>query len=962
MEKTIRIELHCHSNFSDGFYPPDMVAQKLSESSVSYAALTDHDTLDGQMLFSQVLNQYGIGYVSGVELTTYTGNKEIHILSYGFDINNKELKKLITKIRPSKNIAGSNFVDSERITTTDAINTIHNAGGVAILAHPFFTEPDIQKLTLLIKHLQSAGLDGIEMFRPEPQSIYHERILKLSEEYGFIFSAGTDVHFSKADQDKKAGIEIPTYIWKDFRNGILKSTSNASKNSSNYDTPLNISEQTKGHQQSHLKSIIFPVVITLLLFAMAIFFVILPYFEQSLLDRKRETIKELTNTAISVLYDVNKKFESGKITIDDAHKEAIERIRAMHYGRESKDYFWIQDTSPVMIMHPYREDLNSRDLSQIKDSRGVAIFVEFAKLVKKQKEGYIQYVWQWKDNPERLEPKESYICLFDPWGWIVGTGLYVHDVNEEIRKLKAKLIIISLAIFVIITLLLLYILRSSLTIERLRKLAEEHLNETTNRYKLLADAATEGILYIRNFKCRYGNPIALELSGYTSQELELIDIFDILPEISENAYIYTLINNLKVAQKTENNATGFIKSRNNTLIECTFKLQLSGMESSDGFLLLIRQFFPSHTENHVPSTGALGKLLKLPVSIAYDLREEIKKAPDSDAVIAICKNNSFLAESLLENGAHAPAITQMLSLVTDEVTTRLIDFYISDRGTPPVSFSFVAFGSQGRLEQTLLTDQDNAIIYLDDSSIENSQLQSYFTGMANFVCDGLIKCGYNQCRGKVMANNPQWCQPFTVWKEYFTKWINNTNAHEIMEFSIFFDLRVIYGNKDIENELHNYIYNTIEETPRFLSQIAQHALEFKSPLRLFGFIVPSSAKEHTYEIDLKAAMLPIVSFARVYSLQWKINPTNTLDRIDELARKGIILPSKKDDIKTAYNQLSRLRLQHQINLITQNCEKDNTINLSKIGHIEAAILRECFSEIDLLQAKIRKDFLDATEL
>ena len=163
-----------------------------------------------------------------------------------------------------------------------------------------------------------------------------------------------------------------------------------------------------------------------------------------------------------------------------------------------------------MIMHPYRTDLDGQDLSDFTDPRGVPIFVEFAELVRRKDEGYIDYVWQWNDDPQRIEPKESFVKGFEPWGWIIGTGIYTDDVKTEIARIERNLINTSLAISGAVILLLMFVLQQSLRIERERQEVVDELGESTERYHSLVEAASEGTLLIIDKRCRYANPTFLE--------------------------------------------------------------------------------------------------------------------------------------------------------------------------------------------------------------------------------------------------------------------------------------------------------------------------------------------------------------------------------------------------------------------------------------------------------------------
>jgi signal transduction histidine kinase len=245
------------------------------------------------------------------------------------------------------------------------------------------------------------------------------------------------------------------------------------------------------------------------LFLVAIWGIILPSFEQTLLERKREMIRELTNSAWSILASYERDEQNGLLTREEAQALAITRVESLRYGPEGKDYFWIQDLQPRMIMHPYRPDLNGQDVSDFTDPRGAPIFVEFAKLVQREGEGYVDYVWQWKDDPERLEPKESYVKGFAPWGWAIGTGIYTDDVRSEIVRIERSLVNTALAISGAVVLLLVFVLQQSLRIERERQEVLDTLRESTERYHSLVEATTEGTLLILDERCRYANPTFL---------------------------------------------------------------------------------------------------------------------------------------------------------------------------------------------------------------------------------------------------------------------------------------------------------------------------------------------------------------------------------------------------------------------------------------------------------------------
>ena len=181
-----------------------------------------------------------------------------------------------------------------------------------------------------------------------------------------------------------------------------------------------------------------------------------------------------------------------------------------------------------MIMHPYRTDLNGRDVSDFQDPRGVRIFVEFANALRDRDDAYVEYVWQWKDDPDRLEPKQSYIKKFAPWGWILGTGLYLEDVQGEIRAMAARLVRVSVGITVLCALLLLFVAAQSMRLERRRAKAEDELRESHEKYRALVESATEGTLMVLDGRPAFANPTMLALLDVPENGLGLLDLDEIL--------------------------------------------------------------------------------------------------------------------------------------------------------------------------------------------------------------------------------------------------------------------------------------------------------------------------------------------------------------------------------------------------------------------------------------------------
>ncbi|MEI6306443.1 MAG: cache domain-containing protein, partial [Deltaproteobacteria bacterium] len=305
---------------------------------------------------------------------------------------------------------------------------------------------------------------------------------------------------------------------------------------------------------SFLARFIFPTVIAIALFVTAIFLIIIPVIEKNNIDRKREMIRELTTSAWNTLAKLDHDVQIGILTRDEAQRQAVEQIRNQRYGREMKDYFWIQDMQPRMIVHPYRQDLVGKDLSTFTDSEGKHIFVEMVQLVKSRGDGYVEYTWQWKDEEKRIVPKVSYVKGFAPWGWVIGTGIYLDDVKSEIASITNNLIQISLFILLLISLLLLYIDNQSYRALKLQQLAENALRESEEKYRTLVESSAEGMFMVLEGSLMYANQTIQDLLGYSASEMSGVKMEDILLRFEtspENHYLHDLLEGRPVPERFE---------------------------------------------------------------------------------------------------------------------------------------------------------------------------------------------------------------------------------------------------------------------------------------------------------------------------------------------------------------------------------------------------------------------------
>ncbi len=298
-----------------------------------------------------------------------------------------------------------------------------------------------------------------------------------------------------------------------------------------------------GKKISILLKVDLPALLAVILFAGLIFFYLLPGFEEIMMQRKRILIHEMTSSAYSVLNYFYSMEEKGVIDRDTAQIQALAAINTIRYGEMHKDYFWITDMHPSMLVHPYKPDLIGQDLTDYHDSKGKRIFVEFVNAASATGESYVEYMWQWNDDSTRIVPKLSYVRIFEPWGWVIGTGIYIEDVRSEIRKMELRALLISAIIGSVIVILLSLITRQGHKIEKKRNLAEKELLKSKELYRTLAEASSEGVL-IWSSQGLQANKTLLSWLGFNESELQNTPLQDIfiekwLSDYSEPDVLYT---------------------------------------------------------------------------------------------------------------------------------------------------------------------------------------------------------------------------------------------------------------------------------------------------------------------------------------------------------------------------------------------------------------------------------------
>ncbi len=332
-----------------------------------------------------------------------------------------------------------------------------------------------------------------------------------------------------------------------------------------------------------------------------------------------------------------------------------------------------------------------------------------------------------------------------------------------------------------------------------------------------------------------------------------------------------------------------------------------------------------------------------------NLFEGISSSKDIETLSHQASKVEGLVEFLLDTGFSAEEICEIITELNDEIFRRTIKLTIDEIGEAPVKFSFLVFGSHGRKEQTLKTDQDNAIIY----DGEGDKVESWMGVFSNKVVENLVKVGFPRCPGDMMVSNPYWRGNLLQWKERMYNLFLNPVPEKILKFSVFYDHRTIWGDLFFEDSLRKIIYEGIKDHPGFLARFAKIAAERKPPIGLFGRFIVEKSGEHKNELDVKGrGCLPITECIKVLSLLHRIDKTSTFERIRELKNKGALSEELAEEALFSYDFLLKLRIRNHIRLYKEGVELHNYINPEHLSSVERKLLKESFAVIYKLQREV----------
>jgi CBS domain-containing protein len=337
------------------------------------------------------------------------------------------------------------------------------------------------------------------------------------------------------------------------------------------------------------------------------------------------------------------------------------------------------------------------------------------------------------------------------------------------------------------------------------------------------------------------------------------------------------------------------------------------------------------------------------------LLKQSKRAQRSSDLKDVREKLADLIQHSLDKNVPINHITSIVGEINLAITKRAIELAIEKIGTPPpAQFAWMNMGSQGRKEQLLLTDQDNAIVFEDVPEEKYDTVKTYFLELAEKVTKTLNKVGYEYCPVEMMASNPLWCKSVTDWQHQFKGWINAPAEKGVLMSTIFFDYDFVYGNEDLVDAISNTIHEEAHDNQLFFAYLGADALKNPPPLGFFRQFLVESDGEHKDTFDLKGrALMPLIDAARILSLSRGIkNVANTISRYSKLAELEPQNAPIYEACADAFAELLKFRTEEGL----KNENNGRYLNLSELSKLDKVKLKNDFQPINDIQEVIKNRF------
>jgi CBS domain-containing protein len=335
------------------------------------------------------------------------------------------------------------------------------------------------------------------------------------------------------------------------------------------------------------------------------------------------------------------------------------------------------------------------------------------------------------------------------------------------------------------------------------------------------------------------------------------------------------------------------------------------------------------------------------------LARTIRHAGTVATLAALRSDIQQLVERMLAHGASSTQITHIITLFNDHTVCRVIELTLEDLGDPGVPFTWLCFGSEGRREQTLHTDQDNGILFEAADSVTAADMRRRLLPLAVEINQRLAQCGFTLCKGNIMAGNPELCLSRHEWTRRFNSFIDEATPENLLKSSIYFDLRVVWGDAHGCDLVRQGLLKQIANNSLFQRMMAENALRQRPPVGRFRDFVVARKGAEKDTLDLKVqGLTPFVDGARLLALAHGVETCNTLERLRELIAKGVIEPLDGAAYEEAYHFIQQTRMQQHQLQAKQDRPYSNRIDPDSLNQLDRRILREAFRQAQRLQSSL----------
>jgi len=355
-------------------------------------------------------------------------------------------------------------------------------------------------------------------------------------------------------------------------------------------------------------------------------------------------------------------------------------------------------------------------------------------------------------------------------------------------------------------------------------------------------------------------------------------------------------------------------------------------------------------------------LLRLQAAHPVTLAREIGRAPSLDALAEQAMRVIPLIRQLFEAGGRAYDIGQIVAELNDRLVARVLGltaeaFTAQGDALPSAPYCWLVFGSEARREQTLRTDQDNGLVYADPPADEAAKVAAHYARFAAAAIRGLVAVGFPVCSANLMASNPEWCQPLSVWSGYFRRWLTEAWPAQVAAALTLFDLRPVGGASALAEALLSIVRTEAPAQNSFLRVLAREAISGESSLTLWGRVAVERRGPRRGAIDLKhRGTQQFVGAGRAHALEFGLAEMNTLDRMRAASRLGVYTERELREIEDAYEFLAHLRIARQLALMAEASPPDNWIDPRQLSRTEATLLREALRVVEHVKARVNKRY------